>query len=72
MKRSLVALLTLVLFVVLSKPASAQIEPGALAQQSLRAYWHVFIAYAIAWALIFGWVVSLSRRLGKAARELES
>ncbi len=72
MKRSLIALLTLVLFLVLSTAASAQIEPGVLAQQSMRPFWHVFIAYAIAWALIFGWVVSLARRLGQVARELES
>ena len=72
MRKIPVATMTLVLFLVLSTAASAQIEPGALAQQSLRAYWHVFIAYAIAWALIFGWVVSLARRLGRVARELES
>ena len=72
MRKIPVVTMTLVLFLVLSTAASAQIEPDALAQQSLRAYWHVFIAYAIAWALIFGWVVSLSRRLGRVARELES
>ena len=72
MRRIPVVTLTLVLLVTLSTAASAQIEPGALAQQSLRPYWHVFIAYAIAWALIFGWVVSLARRLGQAARELHS
>lgn len=65
-----VALIVMPLF-LLAASASAQIEPGALAQQSLRAYWHVFIAYAIAWAFIFGWVVSLARRLGRVARELD-
>ena len=71
MRRSPVVILVVTLFIIFASTASAQVEPGALAQQSLRAYWHVFIAYAIAWALIFGWVVSLARRLGRAARELE-
>ena len=71
MRRFPVVTLTLVLFLALSTAASAQIEPGALAQQSLRPYWHVFIAYAIVWALMFGWVVSLARRMGQVARELE-
>lgn len=34
-----------------------------LATQSLRPYWHVFAAYAIAIVLIGGWAVSISRRL---------
>ncbi|MDH3208095.1 MAG: hypothetical protein OEO79_15955 [Gemmatimonadota bacterium] len=42
----------------------AQELPGnALATQSLRPYWHVFIAYAIAIALVLGWVISIGRRL---------
>ena len=38
---------------------------GGLADQNLRAYWHVFAAYAIAWLLIGGWVISIARRLGR-------
>ena len=34
-----------------------------LAGQSLRPYWHVFIAYALAIVLIGGWAVSIGRRL---------
>jgi ABC-type dipeptide/oligopeptide/nickel transport system permease subunit len=34
-----------------------------LASQSLRPYWHVFIAYTIAIALVLGWVISIGRRL---------
>ena len=38
--------------------------PGSgMAQQSLRPYWHVFIAYAVTIALVLGWVISISRRL---------
>ena len=29
----------------------------------LRAYWHVFIAYAVVIVLVLGWVVSIGRRL---------
>jgi len=38
-------------------------EVTPVAQQSLRPYWHVFLAYAIAITLIGGWAVSISRRL---------
>ncbi|HET9949219.1 MAG TPA: CcmD family protein [Longimicrobiales bacterium] len=38
-------------------------QNGALAAQSLRPYWHVFIAYSIAIVLVLGWVVSIGRRL---------
>lgn len=34
-----------------------------LGQQSLRPYWHVFIAYAIVIALIGIWVIAIGRRL---------
>lgn len=44
---------------------------GGLAQQSLRPYWHVFIAYAIAIVLVLGWVVSISRRLKDVEERLK-
>jgi CcmD family protein len=44
--------------------AGAQEMPGTgLGSQSLRPYWHVFIAYAIAIVLVLGWVISIGRRL---------
>ena len=39
--------------------------------RTLRAYWHVFIAFAIAWALLFGYVVMLGRRFGALEREVQ-
>jgi len=43
-----------------------------LASQRLgRPYWHVFIAYAIGWALIFGWIVSIARRLRSVERKID-
>ncbi len=39
-------------------------EAGALGRQTLgRPYWHVFVGYAIAWVLVFGWGISMARRL---------
>lgn len=35
-----------------------------------RPYWHVFAAYAIAWVLVFGWVVSIARRLARIEKRL--
>jgi CcmD family protein len=29
----------------------------------MRAYWHVFIAYAIAILFVLGWVISIGKRL---------
>jgi CcmD family protein len=36
---------------------------GAAGIGGLRAYWHVFIAYAVVILLVFGWVISIGRRL---------
>lgn len=47
-------------------------EAQSLADQTLgRAYWHVFVAYGVAWALVFGWAVSIGRRLAAFEREIE-
>jgi CcmD family protein len=46
-------------------------DPNALASQNLTGYTHMFLAYAIAWALILGWIVSIGRRMGRVQRELE-
>jgi CcmD family protein len=44
---------------------------SALGQQTLgRAYWHVFAAYAIAWILVLGWVISIVRRLRRVEERL--
>jgi len=42
---------------------SAQSSGAAAGVGGLRAYWHVFIAYAIVILLVLGWVVSIGRRL---------
>ncbi len=57
---------------VLSLTASTVVaQGGSLAQQSLgRPYWHVFAAYGIAWALMFGWLVSMARRLRRVEERI--
>lgn len=39
--------------------------------RSLRAYWHVFIAFAIAWVLLFGYVVLIARRSRRLEEQLD-
>jgi len=57
-------LLSLALLAASTSPVAAQGLPGsAMAEQSLRPYWHVFIAYAIAIGLVLAWVVSIAKRL---------
>lgn len=66
------ALPLLILFLV-----AAVVDPFSLAAQGTpgaglgRPYWHVFIAYALAWVLVLGWVVSIARRLARIERRLE-
>ena len=45
-------------------------DAAAIANQNLRGYTHMFIAYAIAWALVIGWVISIARRLGRVEKAL--
>jgi CcmD family protein len=47
-------------------------DPETIAAQNLRGYTHMFIAYAITWALVFGWAVSISRRLGRIEKALKN
>jgi CcmD family protein len=58
------ALFTLALLAGTAGVLSAQEMPGTgLGAQSLRPYWHVFIAYTIAIVMVLVWVVSIGRRL---------
>ena len=67
-----VSLLAPVLTSVLA-PGAAAAQATELGRQTLgRPYWHVFIAYALAWLLIGWWVVSIARRLTRVERRLDS
>jgi hypothetical protein len=50
--------------------AQEGLPANAMGSQSLRPYWHVFIAYSIAIALVLGWVISISRRLHDVEQRL--
>lgn len=62
------------LMAVCSAPAWAQetgLPASGMAQQTLRPYWHVFIAYAVTIVLVLGWVMSISRRLKDVEERLK-
>ena len=73
------ALLRLLAVTVLMASASVPIwaqdasglPASGMAQQSLRPYWHVFIAYAVTIALVLAWVISISRRLKDVEERLK-
>jgi CcmD family protein len=65
---SALLLLTLLLPILLG--AAPQMDSATLGAQNLRSYWHVFVAYALAWLLIFGWIFSVARRLTRIERRL--
>lgn len=70
-KNTVSRLLALVLLALAAAPIAAQ-EPAlpsaGIGAQSLRPYWNVFIAYAIAIVMVLAWVISIGRRL-KAVEE---
>jgi len=66
--------LTLLPLAAAAAPVLAQgaAMPGmGLSEQSLRPYGFVFLAYAVAWLLVLGWVVSIERRMARLAKRLE-
>ena len=65
-----VTLLLVVAGVAYAQQGGGLPNPSAMGQQSLRPYWHVFIAYAIAVVFILGWVVSIAKRLANLERRL--
>ena len=73
MQRLRILARSLALGVALAPSAlAAQELGGGMGAQSLRPYWHVFIAYAVAILIVLGWVVSLARRLSSLERRLDS
>ena len=37
----------------------------------MRHFWHVFIAYAVAWVILFAWIVSILRRFRRLEEKLD-
>jgi CcmD family protein len=40
--------------------------------RTLRAYWHLFGAFAVTWVLLFGYTVALGGRVKRLERDLET
>ena len=52
-------------------PAGGSALPERAAPpRTLRAYWHVFAAFAVTWVLLFGYALSLGRRFGRLDEEV--
>ena len=68
--KTLLAFATLVLatVVLLASPVLAQ-APEATPLE-MRHFWHVFIAYAVAWLFVGGWLFLIVRRLRKVEERL--
>lgn len=70
MKKLRIIALPMFVLLLAAVDVEGQETVGRLAGQSLKAYWHVFIAYAIAIVMILGWVVSIARRLARIEAQL--
>jgi len=66
--RALAPAIMLVAFLLLA-PVDALAQATAEARQ-MRHFWHVFAAYAIAWILLFGWLVSILKRIKRVEERL--
>lgn len=53
-------------------PGSSGLPQRAAAPRTLRDYTHVFVAFALAWLLLFGYALSLGRKFARIEREMES
>lgn len=61
---------------LLACPAALSAQQSSLpgttvGSQTLKPYWHVFIAYTIVIVLVFGWVISIGRRLKDVEKRLD-
>jgi CcmD family protein len=69
--RILGAVLAGALILATPRMSFAQAAANELARQTLGLpYWHVFIAYAVVWLLVAGWVISIARRLSDVEKRL--
>lgn len=53
-------------------PDALTLPRQAQPPRTFRAYWHVFIAFALTWILLFGYVLFLGRRFSRLEREVEA
>ena len=77
MKRHHLLIAVLVAAVLLAPPLLAQgggeaYTAGAGVPRSLRAYTHVFVAFSVAWVLLFGYTLTIGRRFRALEAEVEA
>lgn len=51
-------------------PADGGLPVQPAPPRTLRAQWHVYAAFAVAWLLLFGYALSLGRRFRKLEEEV--
>jgi len=66
------------LLVALAVAALIWSVPGGLIAQmpeatrlEMRHFWHVFIAYALAWVILFAWIIAILRRVRRVEEKLD-
>lgn len=65
-------LFVLALMLLMAAPAESLAQMTETTPGGLRAYQFVFIAYALVWIFIGGWVLAIARRLARTSRDLEA
>jgi CcmD family protein len=53
-------------------PSAGSSLPRYTPPRTLRAYTHVFVAFAVAWALLFGYMVFLARKFRRVEEQVEA
>lgn len=53
-----------------AEPYGTDLPRRAAPARTLRAHWHVYIAFAVVWALLFGYLLSLGRRFRRVEDEM--
>ena len=72
--RRLVPFVGLALVAVLACVVPADLvaqETPTATRLEMRHFWHVFIAYALAWIILFGWVLSILKRFRRVEERLD-
>jgi CcmD family protein len=70
LRMSTLSLVGAVLLALILLPAG--LDAQSAASPRMRDFWHVFIAYGVAWAVLFGWVFAIFRRLGRIQSKLDA
>jgi CcmD family protein len=52
-------------------PQSTGLPERTAQARTMRAYWHVFIAFAATWLLLFGYALTVGRRFGRLEEEIQ-